>query len=219
MNNFVGEAGKKFVGYNNSLALANLDKFKDAMGAALNAYAIAYTKFMSGLYKYWGSPRGRDFSLKYAKFKDYVYNSVDASNALIRSATMSVASIANACGSSFRYGGSIPKPYVYTGPLLPSLGGPMLIDSDMVNELLDEFNADITKANIKLFSVPSSIAVYDRTGSISSLYHQNIDNLKGKIDDLVAKINTDIKAAVAEQDQLLKTSKAKVLAVLESLNG
>lgn len=204
-------------GYNGALANANIKAFADGIKDTVTAVVSAYDNLITKLYECWISPKAKAFSMTYEpKMTTMIEKAINNSNGVISKAVSAVSRMAESHDSSFHYsGGSITIIKVKEIQLRDFDGSFFGIKPAKANEALNEFITGMTKALTILNSVPDSIAVKNAGDSISTLYKDNISEIKGSIESATSSIHSEIKSAIDEFQQAVAESDKAAMAILD----
>ena len=214
------DGSSKLIAYNPSVAVKNLDDFKDSLGDALRQLSKAYTDMMSGLREYWASPKANDFYTISSEFEDIVESGNNEGNSIIASAVSSVSAMAqHISGKGFSYGGRVAIPKPKADAFVTEMDGYIGINVKEVKRIKAEFNEKISGVKNSIEAVKSSIAVEDKNGSIKHIYGQKIADLKSRIDDVVFQVNQNIDKNLEEQETIISSARAKALAILQNTSS
>lgn len=217
-NGFKGgmSEGTKLIAYNASLAIKNLDSFKDSMDSVLAKLSNAFCKLMSELRDTWASPEAQRFYQKNMSFLNIITEGSSTGNSIISNTVLAVAEMARSNGSTFQYGGSISCPVPDVSTLLESIDGYSGINVERVKNTLMAFNTDINNALADLASVNDGIAVYDIHENIKTLFSEKIASLRSNINSAVEDINSDINNTIQTEELILNTARNKIISNLNA---
>ena len=196
-----------FTGLDPQRAQQDIRNFSDTMKTVARMLHEGGNEFFNTLSKNWYSPKAVEFSEKYntSLYEGTVEVVENCASRIAASAIEAYNSMAAAQGlGTIPYEGDMkPGIQYYFGNLSESGPNGVGMNQDAVKTSLAEYQNRVKNAISILDSLSGTISLFDRTGSIQSLYSATLDKMKGTINNAVESITKDILMAIENEQQLL----------------
>ena len=201
-------------GVNISQATSDLNSFKGATDNIVNKLAQAVNTFCSDIVHNWTSPNAVSFGREFDyKLIDLYIDPQKAFDAILQDAAMAVEKIASSNGASFN--GSayyINHPYTMyygngalTDVLDVSPNGEVGMNVNAVKASLGTFTEAVNSALSLMDSLPTSIALYDPSGSLKATYNTRIKNAIASATEIVNSITNSVNTYMATETNTVVT--------------
>ena len=206
------------IGYNPTLAISNINAFRDAVSMILSRLAASYSTMMEELRDNWASPAAQEFYSESTEFLNVLKKARDDANTIINNAIVSVAEMARANGSDFHYSTEVNFRIPAVLALRENIDGYYGITVNNVNSAMLAFNTAVNEALADLPSIPDGIAVYDQHNNIKTLFSERIEALNNGIDRTTTTINANIKRTIDEQETIIGAARKRIISRIEGIS-
>ena len=196
-----------FTGLDINQAASNIAAFEEAMKAAATLIKNGGSALFDTLHDNWYSDKAVEFSTNYSGrlYEETVTLIEQSSDSLADQAIAAVNTMSTANGGPSLPRKSLTYPSIeYTFGFLDSTGpNGVGMNIDVVGNALQEFMSVVESTKSAIDSVPSDIALYDKSGYLKQTFKDVVAKIKSSITTVTDEVTKALQTALDEQMQEL----------------